>query len=276
MRAHFNMLGIPASDTLGLERYLMETYLFAIDLFVHVILLATVFIVAYGIISIAWRTIIYLSPEVPGKVVPRLANVLLSRFVAWIALIASIGGTLGLLAQAGDRTDLVVGSLVRSELSPPATWPFLLALLVVSAGLITCFLRQDKTSSSNPVWKLVTLSLLGWILLLPILYGQVQRPHSYPRVLVEHAGINGDQKFCGLLVLTTALDYRVWHTEHQGGQVIGIVTVLPRSSVNQVLSGKVESIFKFAQSATERNKPTPCTVGKILSGLSTQPPVNLS
>jgi hypothetical protein len=239
LRAHLNRIGIPATETLGLERYLNETYLFLTALLAPVVVVVAAISL---ILSVRHRM---LRRRRRHASAPGAVSLWLDRNQPAL-LLTVLGLSYVLLLRRLSMTwpdqDIAVGPLVQSRLESPTGWWTLtwLVFVCVSAGLLIRWPQTQGSEKSTVRTPLaIRLGIVLWIILalhVPLVYGWTVRGASYPVVRLDLK--EPDEHACGLLVIETSDDVRIWTAEKGRGVVLRV----PRTRVLRIIAGAVEDL----------------------------------
>lgn len=277
LRAHLNYLGVSSTSSLGLERYLMETYNFAATTFVEVVVLIAIALLIFLLLNFIGRLV--LRNERAAGAAQRLCawgrRMRGKPFLPGALLLATLGYYFWLLAtlsRHGAHADVAVGRLVPEQLQQgDLSWLFYRTCIVCVVGYLvySYFSRTNSVAAesasgviaSGPsrtpaalvqgrltrfVWVSFLLAIVVLALQLPLLYGRLVRSPVYPLVRVV-AGNGNASPVCGLLVLETSSELSLWRAENG----IGTVVLLPRSSLNLANTAQTLNLLTLARAAAE-------------------------
>lgn len=259
LRAHFNMLGVPLGESLGAERYLAETLVFATVLLARLAAIAAFATVLGGVALLVGgrrgRLALGRASSFLAGPSSRPAAVWLGSVVALLLLLLCLGVIV-------RRQDLVVGALDPDRIAWRRYGLFEPALVTTGLVLAAALRALPRTAdgASDPLASLGSTALRvaapAWVLVVAILFGQELRPGVYPRVAISHG--EREPPLCGLLVVATEGVLRVWRVDFDGGRARGLVTSLQPSSETVVEFGRVEDIFLAAEQAMRMRTPVAC------------------
>jgi hypothetical protein len=262
LRAHLNTLGVSSTVPLGPERCMAELYLLMMD---GLLLPAALAIfTAMAVFTVA-------NFDLGARRLKSAAR-FWTRFLVWehrwqlwllVALAVSQALTYWLMLVSISQPPhfSVIGALViplhRSASHPRLTFYWLLFVCSVSFQACRSLRRASHEHALEQVPRawFRTAVYLGSLLLflhIPMLYGTAIHDTEYPLVRVTVEAENT----CGLLVLETEHDVRVWRADNGVGRVL----VYPRgdrgfSSVDQ---GKVLDIMGEAERAASTGRAPEC------------------
>lgn len=267
LRSHLNFLGIPFQVSLGLDRYLMESYQFFSAICYSPELLC-VLLLGWTCISLA-RTR-HRSPnsrlaDLGGNRIEALVHRLIRSIALPLLLIALecwlLIRELQLLTSMG--TSVVVGAFKKSsnhsELAALAVRTdgqdlFLLIVLFCAIGLSACFLRSNKAGPfATAFWKAFAFMLVLLGLQLPVLYGVFLRSSAYSLVEVQP---KDGPTICGALIIDSGEKLALWRAN--GG--IGWVEELPDKETKIRALGDVDVLSEAGKSFTQKEDVPSCKV----------------
>jgi hypothetical protein len=257
LRAHLNYLGISSTSSLGVERYLMETYnlvgTILIPLFLILLGGAIAFVLIYPIgffvlkiqkVKLAVQTLQkYVSKQSKTSMLPVLLIALLLLFYIWLFRV---------LTNSGADTDVAVGRLVVDRLNhSDVDWFFYLVCIVCVVGYSIYSKYSEKKNNLKAVaasnlrkflWTLFAFALTLLAVQLPILYGVLVRSTDYPLAQVQY-DTTESQTICGVLVQDASSSLTLWKAENGVGHLI----VIPQSRVRLMSTGGMIDLLKAAR-----------------------------
>ena len=257
LRAHLNYLGIASTSSLGVERYLMETYnligTIFIPLFFTILgaVIAVVLIYALGFFLLKIQKVKasgqilqkYLSEQSKSIVFPLLLIAVMLFFYVWVFRV---------ITKHGGDTDVVVGKLATEQLNPSSVdWFFYLVIIVCVVGysIHSKYSKSIKNSERGSrrklpgfFWTVFAVALVLPAVQLPLLYGRLVRSTDYPIAVVQLDNTE-NQTMCGFLVQDASSDLTLWNAENGVGHLI----VIPRSRVRLMSTGKMDDLLKAAR-----------------------------
>ena len=244
LRAHLNRIGIPSTSGLGFERYLAETFLLVTSLLLPVgVIIATLSVIVIPG-RVLWRAF------VKRNEIARFAEIS-ERRRDWLLVFVLLAAYLALIvrvATAWPHMDIAVGDLIADRLNGPSGWPTLLGLVAVSVvGVASLRSEEDPVTRSSHVNSLPRRLAMAMLLILvvhvPLVFGWAVRPAQYPVVRVDLR--DPAESACGLLVIETDADLRMWRGESRHGEVLR----LPRSRAIRIVAGPVHDLLDDARHA---------------------------
>lgn len=273
LRAHLNYIGISSTSSLGLDRYLMETYTLATTTFVNIVIILTVMFILLLPLYLLGRVIMrYQRISGPARRAwARLEKLRASPFLPGVLLLLIVVyyfWLLAMLTRNAAHIDVAVGELKADQLSDVSglSWiyyrTFIVCLFSYLAYSYFAPAAQQQpsppdvgeTTKARPGMTTLRLARYGWIafllatlmlaLQLPLLYGRLVRSPVYPVVQVMTTERDA-VPVCGLLVLETATGLSLWRAE----KGIGLVVVLPRSNMRVVNTGQTLNLLRLAREA---------------------------
>jgi hypothetical protein len=247
IRAHFNYLGVSFTRPLGLERYLVETYLFAAAVAYKLLWIALIGALAAAPVLLLRRT-----NRAARSAVQRIETGHRSSAFQAGSLTVLAAGSLWLITTLGQQ-DVLVGALSESIVSHRRPWRFDLALVLVVAGLLSRRLAQTRETAGEESRQSVPAILVGLQLvplaalatLVPVLYGEAAHPTEFPFVQVQLKDTNAPT--CGLLMLNTTSEITIWQAAHGRGRL----TVLPSSRIAATAMGRLDDALSLAVTAAK-------------------------
>jgi hypothetical protein len=271
LRAHLNYIGISSTSSLGLERYLMETYSLTATTFVNVVIMVTIMvIVLLPLYLIGQRILKYQRIGRPARRVwSRFRKLCANSFLPGVLILFIVlyyFWLLAMLTRYAAHVDVAVGELKADQLGDVTglDWIYYRTFLVCLVGFLAYSYFAPSAQQSPPlstasspldeppavvtrrnlksyVWIGFLLATVLLALQLPLLYGRFVRSPIYP--LVQVTASDRDAPVCGLLVLETESSLSLWRAENGIGQVI----VLPRSSLRSVTTGQMLNLLTLAR-----------------------------
>lgn len=256
LRAHLNYLGISSRSSLGVERYLMETYNLVATIFLPFFLIILCGIVGLIIIyplTLVLRKIpkIKLSAENLARYFSIKSSTVLFPVLLVILVLIVYLWMFRVLSRSGGATDVAVGKLSIEQLKyGDADWLFYVICVVCVLGwaLYSRYSPSSKqrrrvNGANQPrlVWIVFAFSIVVLALQLPILYGRLVRSTDYPMAQVQFEN-GGSQTICGLLILDSSSDLTLWRAESGIGEVIAI----PHSKIQSIKTGRMVDLLAAA------------------------------
>lgn len=282
LRSHLNFIGISSTSSLGVERYLMETYNLALTTSVNVgiivaltvLALLPLYLLGRGLLRLqmighrarlAWG---WLRERQGGPLLP--VGLFLCAVLYYIWLLVT-------LSHYGAHVDVAVGELKVEQLgteSSDSSWIYyrtfiacLLGYLVYSA--IAPAAREPTPpagaahaqtlppGAARPFTRYVWIAFLIVVFMLaiqlPLLYGRLVRTPVYPLMQVTTADRDA-APICGLLVLEGAAGMSLWRAENGVGRIV----VLPHASARGVVTGQTLNLLTLArEAAADRSRVRP-------------------
>lgn len=286
LRAHLNYIGISSTSSLGLERYLMETYSLTVTTFVNIVIIVTVMVIVLLPLYLIGRRILkYQRIGHPAhRARARFRELCANPFLPGVLLLFIVlynFWLLSMLSQHAANVDVAVGELKAVQLGvvtegklgdfPDLSWIYYRTFLVcLFSYLAYSYFAPSAQEPPLPavgsltevppgittrkptryVWIAFLLATVMLALQLPLLYGRLVRSPIYPVVQVTTTDRDA-APVCGLLVLETAAGMSLWRAENGVGQVV----VLPRSNFRVVTTGQTLNLLTLAREAAA-NKAT--------------------
>jgi hypothetical protein len=279
LRSHLNYLGIPSTSSLGIERYLMETYNLVVTTFfplVSVLLriglaLFFLYLLSPLLVRIFKRFSPFLKkvlrikgPSAPiaetlrgysaKPIVPGLLLLFVLVLYIWLQ---------EMLDANWQYDSVVVGPLQSSHLEhTDAVWFYYLICLLCIFGFLAYSLvsRIQKLQPQPKGYKLGRLLLVmfaigvvGLALHLPILYGRLIHYTNYTLVGFDYKVGDQSVPICGLLVLDSQSSVLIWRAERGAGNILEV----PRSQIQTMSSGPTLDLIKSAQDAANKGTKQP-------------------
>lgn len=252
-RAHLNFLGISSLSSLGVERYLMETYTFAVALVLRCLVLGLGVAIAAAPLILAFVGLRSFTPPSVRRALHDRAHRLIRAYVssgAVVYMLVAVVGAHMLFGLLGGRSDCAIG-LLSAERLQRQTWRFdvgFLGVAVAAAMLILGRAAAHKTSaigesSAAHLWSWAGYALVPSLIALPMLFGQAARPALYPTALVEFLPSTKRGPECGLLVLASGRGLTLW----QQREGYGRVTDFALDQVAALSTGPLVDLLSTAQ-----------------------------
>jgi hypothetical protein len=260
LRAHLKYLGISSTSALGLERYLGEFYAMFTDILLRAQVLSSLALPVIVVLSVG--VVIVRAADRKGKarqaaksLFDWLRGCSTSPWLPGALLLLLICFQLWFLNQLSQSffNSVVVGPL-KSPVAPRekgGTLFDVLLYVVALAALIPWILAPAREHSparqgaraARRFWTAyaLVLAILG-LVYLPNLYGAFVREAEYPRISVKS---DTPAKMCGLLVLQTADDMRIWTVSNE----IGRIVVMKASDAGLVITGVDGNLFDLTKDA---------------------------
>jgi hypothetical protein len=263
LRSHLNYLGISSTSSLGIERYLMETYSLVITTFfplLSVLLRITAGLLFLYLIAIFITRVLKIN-EAIGKLKNRLYKYWSSPLGPGLILLTVLsvyGLTQSMIDSYWIYDSIAVGQLQPGLLQESDGRLFyylscvicLFGFLVFSAMFKVLKARPDAAGHflSRGLLVLSAIVILALTLNLPLLYGRLIHPTDYTlaEVIIKD---RENQPVCGLLVLNSAAGISLWQAEKGFGRVIEI----PRSQIVSLITGGTVDLISMAGEAASDN-----------------------
>jgi hypothetical protein len=249
-RAHVNRLGIPATSSLGAERYLKEAYSLVLavflPLFQYCLLVAVlVLLVRLGIN----RTKARRAMDMIGAARDSAFS---SLWLPIVLLIALVVLTFVILAMVLDQGyDVVLGAIVPERLGYLASWKFYLIVVVAAAAYLVYLVAINRVPAASTawrhhrrLWRLVGWSLLIVFIQVPMVYGAAVKQAWYPVAKVTRDAAK-DETMCGVLLFDDGGDLAMWRFSNGRGQIL----MIPKSTVSLSQVGQLVDLLEVARGA---------------------------
>lgn len=263
LRANLNYLGISSTSALGLERYLSEFYAMCTDVLIRVQVFSS--LILPGILVAAAVLIVIRAADRKGKARQAARNLFhwlrdrsTSPWFPGVLLLLLITWQLWFLNRLSGVffTGAVVGPLQLLTAQREAGVSLCSVLLgVIVLGVLLAWAlapgrehtARTEERTARRLWNIYALALAGLgLVYLPILYGAFIRETSYPRVSVKS---EATAKMCGLLVLQTADEMRIWTVGNADLKKVGRIVVMKASDARLVITGTHADLIALTERA---------------------------
>jgi hypothetical protein len=263
LRSHLNYLGISSTSSLGLERYLMETYNFVLTTFFP--LLSMLLRIAIGFLFLCMITMLIIKAlrinEAARKLKNRLYKYWSAPFGSGLVLLIVLSFYVWMQTMINSywvNDSIAVGQLQPSRLQ--VSDGELFYYLSCAVCLFGCFIYSQMSkalkSRSHKAGHLLSrafmissaILILAVALHLPTLYGRLIHPTDYTLVEVNIKD-RENQPICGLLVLNSATAISIWQAEKGIGRVIEI----PQSEIATLITGPTSDLLSMARESALDN-----------------------
>jgi len=279
LRSHLNYLGIPSTSSLGIERYLMETYNLVVTTFfplVSVLLrIALALFLLYLLSPLLARLFKRFSPFLrrvfrvkgPSKPIAQIIREYSAKPIVPGLLLLFVLGIYVWLQEMLDASwqydSIAVGLLQSSHLQQAdAVWFYYLICLLCIFGFLAYSLLS-RTQKLQPQAKghqlgrlLLLMCAVGIVALalhLPILYGRLIHYTNYTLVGLNYKVDDRSVSICGLLVLDSQSSLLLWRAEKGVGNILEV----PRSQIQTMSTGSTLDLIKLAQDAANKGTTQP-------------------
>jgi hypothetical protein len=255
LRAHFNTIGLSVGS-LEIQRYLQELAEIAGTMSLAVVWLTPVLIVG-------WLLFVLL-----GRLLPRWDSPALGRWASGLVAPLMMAAVLMIVCRillATDaltgRFDIAVGYLSKGDSGRGSETLFFVVFYIWAAGLaISTALGRlaRKRESRYARWWLVPLGITGILAFqLTLIYGRTLHSSEFPRIQVVTAGTaNAPAPSCGLLLLESTSALHIWTVRNN----LGLIEVVPRSEIKQVLTGSSADLWAMVNLAEQKRTVPLCPV----------------
>jgi len=265
LRSHLARLGVTSATPFGIERYLSEFYTMLSDILLRamiaLILVVPVLLLGICCAAVFKRTkgiwlVVRRRKEIFGAAAlnPWLpAALLLSLVLMTLWMLRQVSAILDSVAVVGGLKDVSRASATGAHVFEVIFWG------VLAAGFL-CW--GVSWASSEPgerfsegaarlLWKVCNVFVLVLVLHVPLLYGAFAHETKYPSVSITS---EKGTTTCGLLVLQTSNDYRIWQTTGSVGRLV----IVPNGQVSVISAGLPVDIVDSAAKAARGEKTQYC------------------
>lgn len=279
LRAHLNYVGISYTSSLGIERYLMETYNLVVTTFfplVSVLLRLVLGLFLLYLLRVplarAWngfRLILNkvfktnLDSESIREALRRSCSKPLTSGLLLLFPLVVYVGLQELLDRYSNSDAIAVGPLKSSNLERiDAVLPYYLLCLICMFGFFVYSIvsRIQKTQPQLKPHRLGRLfltmfavTLLALALHIPIIYGRFLHSSNYNLIGLNHKVGDRSISTCGLLVLDSDSSVLIWRAEKRAGRIIEI----PRSQIQVMSTGPNLDLMSLARQAADNDAMIP-------------------
>lgn len=275
LRAHLNYLGIPSTSSLGVERYLMETYNLVVTTFFPLVSVLLRIGAAVFLLYLIARGLKTFAPRLKQLSILKNRSLLTEDkfseyaarpIVSGLLLLIVLGVYIWLqhmLESQWQYQSVAVGSLQTAHLEQADdVWFYYLVCLLCIFGLVAYRIvsRVQKSQPQAQGYKLArsllimfAIGLIAVALHLPILYGRLVHYTDYTWVSLIDKDPNRSAAICGLLVLESQSSLLLWRAEEGAGKIIEV----PRLHIQSIATGPTFNLINLAHDAavTGKNQP---------------------